>query len=273
MISTNTGTLTRLGTPYYIVKALKKAGFKSYDFTMNNTIIGFDSLFDSDDYRQRAKDFKVYTDKLGIYCNQTHGYVPRTTKGATLNDRKDNYEKIKRTIEITKILGAKYCVLHPDSFCTMNENIDFFKSLKELAHENDVVIAIENMPNDNLFGKPEDLITLLNGIDDSYFQACLDIGHAEIAITGSTALDFITKLGTRIVCLHIHDNDKGHDLHQLPFTNGINFFEIFKALKENKYEGDITFESDIFQRMSPTLFVDAISFIREIGEYITTLIR
>ena len=273
-ISTHIGALTRLGTPEYAVDAIKNAGFSSYDFTMMGPILGFELFYNSDDYLSKAKRFREYTDKIGIYCNQTHGFTPCLYKGMNKQEANRLFENVKRTIEITRVLGGKYCVLHPSSECTMEDNVKVFSSLKEIAHHNNVVIAIENMPSGVLFGKPEDFITLLDAINDDHFKMCLDIGHAELAMTGSSAIDFIRKMKDQIVCLHIHDNDQRYDLHQLPYSMQINFEEILKELKKQNYQGDITFETIAYSENMPVSLVSAsLSFLYNLGEYMRKKIK
>ena len=55
-------------------------------------------------------------------------------------------------------------------------------------------------------------------MDDPSFVACLDLGHAEMKGAGSGAAAMIRALGPKLEALHIHDNDKIHDSHQLPFS-------------------------------------------------------
>ena len=56
----------------------------------------------------------------------------------------------------------------------------------------------------------------------------------------------IRALGHRIQALHIHDNDRWHDYHQIPFSMNIDFGAIVKALQEIHYEGYFTLEADAF---------------------------
>ena len=268
-ISTYIAPLTRLGSPELVVDTLKKSGFDYYDFTMMFPILGFDLFFDSNDYKEKAERFRKYTDKIGICCNQTHGSVPCLRRGASKEENALHFELVKRSIEVAHILGSKYCVLHPASDCSMEENVNFFKSLVDIAHKNNIVIAIENTLSDKLFGKPEDFIELLSKINDNAFKVCLDIGHAETKNTGSSAIDFINNLKDNIVCLHIHDNDKVYDNHQLPFSLVIQFDPIFNALKANEYNGDITFEcGTYFNNMPLSLLPDALKFLHDVGKYI-----
>ena len=268
VISTCIGGLTRLGTPKRIVDTLVEAGFRYYDFTMMFPILGFELFYNSDDYLSKAREFRKYADKIGIYCNQTHGFTPFIVKGAPPDENDMMLENVKRTIEVSHVLGAKYCVLHPSSDLSIEENAKRFSSLKQIAQDNDMIIAIENMPTKGLFGKPEHFIKLLNLINDNHFKVCLDIGHAEIDFVDSSAIEFINKLGDKLVCLHIHDNNKVQDIHQLPYTYSVNFSEITKALKENHYKGDVTFEATTFMNNIPTLlFLDALKLLHSVGEY------
>lgn len=54
----------------------------------------------------------------------------------------------------------------------------------------------------------------------------------------------IRTLDYRISALHIHDNDKMYDTHQISFSMDINFNEVDLALKEIKYKGYFTPEAD-----------------------------
>lgn len=268
-VSTYIAPLTRLGSPEQVVDILKRSGFSYFDFTMMFPILGFGLFYNSIDYKEKALRFKEYINSIGIYCNQTHGSVPCLRSEATKEENEKYFELVKRSIEVSHILGAKYCVLHPASECSMEENVKFFKSLIEIAHENKIIIAIENTLSDKLFGKPDDFIELLDKINDVSFMVCLDIGHAETKNSGSSAIEFIEKLKDKIVCLHIHDNDKISDNHQLPFTLVIQFEPIFKALKENGYDGDITFEcGSYFNNMPVSLFPDALKLLHDVGGYI-----
>lgn len=58
----------------------------------------------------------------------------------------------------------------------------------------------------------------------------------------------IKTLGHHLQALHIHDNDRWHDSHQIPFSMDIDFYEIVKALKEIDYQGYFTLEADTFLR-------------------------
>ena len=60
----------------------------------------------------------------------------------------------------------------------------------------------------------------------------------------TTAVEMIKALGSKLQALHIHDNDKWHDSHQIPFSMSIDFYAVLKALKQIGYNGYFTLEAD-----------------------------
>lgn len=61
--------------------------------------------------------------------------------------------------------------------------------------------------------------------------------------SGSGAVEMIYALKERLQALHIHDNDRWHDSHQIPFSMSIDFNYVVKALKNINYQGYLTLEA------------------------------
>ena len=62
----------------------------------------------------------------------------------------------------------------------------------------------------------------------------------------------IRALGSRLGALHIHDNDRWKDLHQIPFAGSIDWSAVTKALKDVDYKGEFTLEADTYLRQFDT---------------------
>ena len=56
----------------------------------------------------------------------------------------------------------------------------------------------------------------------------------------------IRALGNRLKALHVHDNDRIHDSHELPFTMQIDFDGMVEALRDIGYDGYMTLEADCY---------------------------
>ena len=62
----------------------------------------------------------------------------------------------------------------------------------------------------------------------------------------TSAPEMIRAIGKRLGALHLHDNDRWHDLHQIPFAGSIDWVAVTKALKEVDYKGEMTLEADTY---------------------------
>ena len=130
-----------------------------------------------------------------------------------------------------------------------------FLELLPFARSCGVKIATENMWNwDRNNGHaapascsdPKSFVDLLEAVNDDFFVACLDIGHAEMKGLGTSAVEMILALRGKLQALHIHDNDRCHDSHQIPYSMNIEFSPILRALRKIGYSGDFTLESDAY---------------------------
>ena len=54
----------------------------------------------------------------------------------------------------------------------------------------------------------------------------------------------IRALNSRLQALHLHDNDRWHDSHQIPLSMSLDFDAVVSALKEIDYKGYFTLEAD-----------------------------
>ena len=99
------------------------------------------------------------------------------------------FPKIVRAIEVSGILGAKICVIHPCNDYTPEENAILYKSFEPHARKAGVKIGLENVwswPNGSVTAIPsacshhENFRAHLDLLPADVFVACLDIGHAEL---------------------------------------------------------------------------------------------
>ena len=263
-ISTEIHSFRKLGSIEKILVTLKESGFTAYDFSMFEGGLS-DEIILADDYLDRAKKLRAFADNLGLPCNQAHAPFATAKKG---NDEynKAMYPKIVRAIEVSGILGAKVCVVHPCNDYTAEENAVLYKSFEEVARKSGVKIGVENMWN---WDKEEDHASKascshhddfkahMELLPKDVFTACLDIGHAEMKGLDTTAVQMIETLDGYLTAIHLHDNNRWKDNHALPFTYNIDFEPIIQALKKINYQGDITLESNSFATNAPIELIPA----------------
>lgn len=253
-ISTEIASAAKIIGEEKAVEYFAKAGFDAWDFSMFAMCKydwGKKALFEtnhplaSNEYLAFARKLKQIGLDNGIVCNQSHAPFPSSVP--------EIRSYFKRAIECTAEAGGQICIIHPDNNKSAQENAEMYNELLPFAKDHGVKIATENMWNwDNekdessfaACSTSESFVEHIDVVNDDFLVACLDLGHAEMRGSGSGAPEMIRALGHRLQALHIHDNDKWHDSHQIPFSMSMDFDAIVKALKEINYQGYFTLEAD-----------------------------
>ncbi len=236
------------------VELIAKAGFDGWDFSMfdmckydwgKKLLLENSHPLSGNNYLAFARKLKKIGIDNGIVCNQSHAPFP--TACAEIRSY------FKRAIECTAEAGGEICIIHPDNNKSAEENSELYLELLPFAKDCGVKIATENMwnwddeKNESSFAAcatGEDFVKHIDAVNDEFFVACLDIGHAEMRGSGNGAANMIYALGPKLQALHIHDNDKWHDSHQIPLSMDIDFVSVVKALKDIGYSGYFTLEAD-----------------------------
>ena len=253
-VSTEIGSIATLVGEEKAVELVAKSGFDAWDFSMfdmceknaKGLLVPTNHPTAQDDYLAFARKLKQIGLDNGIVCNQGHAPFPSSPKSSYY---------LKRAIECVAEAGGDICIIHPMNNGSPRENAEMYFELLPFAKEHNVKIATENMWNWKPLHKhscfaacatPESFNAHLDAVNDDFFVACLDIGHAEMKGSDTTAAEMIRGLGNRLKALHIHDNDKLHDSHQIPFSMNIDFTSVINALKEVNYGGYLTLEASSY---------------------------
>lgn len=257
------------------IRLCKEYGYDAYDMSFFRMFSDENDPMNQPDYREYAKHLREVADEIGIVCNQAHAPF-HSSQG----DEKDGerFDAIVRSIEAAAILGAKAIVVHPKQHLSYKTekaalwemNLEFYRALAPFAKQFGIKIALENMWQynneggriiDSVCSRPEEFKAYLDELNDDCFIACLDIGHA--AVTDEDIPHFIRTLGRDyLLALHVHDVDHKNDNHTLPYTAKINWDEVTSALAEIDYQGDLTFEADVFVRQFPKAVWDEASILQ-----------
>ena len=271
-VSTTNSGIVKYYSREESLSLIKEAGFDTFDLSMMQV----DEFFADDNYLENAKKLKMFINKLGLKCNQTHSIFPVYHSTLTQEESLKRINYTKRILEISKYLGAKNCIIHPINDFNEKENYDFYQHFLPTARELDISIATENMwnwqdgeaslaacSNHNNYKK------LLDMVNDEHFVACVDLGHAEMVGLETSASKMLETLNQYVKCLHIHDNDCHFDRHNMALFEKIDFDLVLDSLARINYQGDITFECDgFFYRVPKELHLSGLKLMHSIGLYL-----
>ena len=273
----------------------KNAGFDSMDYSLGCMEKPEDIFNNEKDYLKAAEELRKSIDANGFPVTQTH--TPFVYAG--WKDPK-TYEEfiipsIRRSIEVSAILGAKIAVVHPLHHFVYKghedeiyeKNMEFYRSLIPICKEYGIKVGIENMfQRDLLRGNISfdtcatisDFLRYIDTLDSEYMVACLDIGHVGLPVTDERAWDFIRALGhDRLQALHVHDNDYRNDRHTLPYFGKIDWNEVTRALGEIDYQGDFTYELDgrviVPEGMDEAFVPTQVKYIADVGKLLCSKIE
>ncbi len=98
-----------------------------------------------------------------------------------------------------------------------------------------VRIAIENGGP----GHPDSIAPVFEMYPADYIGLCYDCGHGNLAGDG---LDWLDKLGNRLLAMHLHDNDGLSDQHKLPFTGTVDWQRLTRLIAKSTYNKWISLE-------------------------------
>lgn len=111
--------------------------------------------------------------------------------------------------------------------------LDRIKRITEKAEKHGIKIALENLRNS------EGLAYTLGRFDSQNLGFCYDSGHHHCR---NPKEDLLTKYGSRLMALHLHDNNGIEDQHLLPFDGTIDWNKTMQKICTTDYSGPIALE-------------------------------
>lgn len=276
----------------------KAAGFDSVDYDICSMEKNPNDIWNTDGYAEEAKRIREIYESAGVPIRQTH--APFRFTNWTDPEYFEGFimPTMKRSVEVSALLGAKVVVAHPLHFIKYagNEeeifemNMKYYRELIPVAEKFGIKIAVENMfqwddarnlPAHDTCSQIDEFIRYVDTLDSEYITACLDVGHVGLPRPdGKEAWDFIRALGhDRLGSLHIHDNDYKGDLHQLPYLGRIDWDKVTEALGEIDYAGDFTYEvgsrwiCDRLNKVGEGFALTELTYMADVGKYLVSKIE
>jgi sugar phosphate isomerase/epimerase len=217
------------------MKNLKSYGFNAVDFGMPGVPVTPDpptSFYDKplDELLALVRPIKEAADKHGIIFSQCHAPFPLWVK-----DREDFNSYMVMVMEkicaMAHEMGCPAIVAHPVTRSSKEKeyetNFEMYRTFMPAAKKYGVKLCLENMfsgsggrISEGSCADADETCFYIDKLNEEagadLFGYCFDIGHANLMHRNMRR--FINKLGKRLTCLHIHDNDGADDLHLCPYT-------------------------------------------------------
>ena len=271
-LCTSTGVLVEKFGLEEGLKVIADAGFDGVDFGFDiylnwNQIRDEDRnsfLFDLEKCKEFAKELKHVLDKLGLKPYQCHAPFPSRRDDISEEFNQLIIESIKNCFYMCEIIGCKKLVVHPYNFGDVTNyptpefnhemNMKLYVPLIDTIKETGVTCCLENMfigdpTSKKIFaGTCSDISEACQYVDElneiageEIFGFCLDIGH--LLLCSIDPYNATKKLGKRIVCFHVHDNNGLADLHVSPYLGICHWDRFAQAVREIGYTDPLDLET------------------------------
>lgn len=165
--------------------------------------------------------------------------------------------RFEQVLALAPLFQPRAIVFHPGyDRWRYDDNLDLWlenslitwKPLMERAEAQSVKLAIENVFED----QPSSLLRLFTALDSPWAGYCLDAGHGNL-FSREAVTRWLEVLGSYLVEMHLHDNNRHADEH-LPLGEGnIDFAEIFAYLQKNRLAPILTLEPHLAEHLEPSL--------------------
>ncbi|MEL4358546.1 MULTISPECIES: sugar phosphate isomerase/epimerase family protein [unclassified Luteococcus] len=154
----------------------------------------------------------------------------------------DPWEKLERSAEAARRLGAEVVVVHPPFRWQPSYARTFVEGIRRLNQETGVTFAVENMYPWRTPGTPfQAYVPSWDPTELPYEHLTLDLSHASTAKQQS--LDYLEAWGPRLRHVHITDgNGSLKDEHLLPGEGDQQAFELLHRLAERRFDGHVVLE-------------------------------
>lgn len=179
----------------------------------------------------------------------------------------------RETILFAKDLGAKVVVVHPghkthhdvSRQLRMQNAIQGIKRVAEIAANNDIILAVEPMPNNEIGCKMDEIMYIIEQVNSPIVGINFDTNHLFPAVA---VPEYIRKSGNNLRSIHISDQEDA-ERHWLPFAGNLNWKAVLQALADSKYMGPLVYETHIKNAVSVK---DAVEIICQNYEKLGSLI-
>lgn len=220
MVEVSISTMVYLNTaPSVAVERILSKGYRSVELSYDNLLYGR--------YDELAELLEVVETISRYSVRYFSVHLPYDTVGGTETSIATALSRVSRWVKALDRVDVEHYVVHLPRLPRSEESLAlatrFLEGLLEVTGGS--YIAIENTPSTSLLGAyPEDILKVIEEVGSEALVACVDVGHANISRVALRR--FHEVLRTRIISLHLHDNDGLSDEHAMPGTRSLDLDEL-----------------------------------------------
>lgn len=185
----------------------------------------------------------------GVRVHSIHAPLGNDYDVSSLDDvvHERGVDSLISSIELASVIDADKVVVHASERLDCNAERPrrmerargVLRELATVASEYGIVLALENLPPGYLGESPEEIISLLDGIDRTTVGVCFDSGHANLC---GHFTQYASALLPLAVHTHLHDNDGSGDQHKFPGEGNIDWREFATTYRVLGCKATITLE-------------------------------
>lgn len=219
---------------------IKEAGF-------DGVLLWWSEDFNRNDYRsgpQIAREAGLFIENIHTPIKNQNSLWLDNLEGEALNDC---YLQCVADCAEFEIPTMVVHLPKEDNPCN-TLGLDRIKRITEKAEQLGVNVALENLRN------LANLAYVLEQVDSQRIGFCYDCGHHYRHYPG---VDVLSMYGSRLMALHLHDNNGSRAEHGLPFDGTIDWSATMKKIAETGYSGATAIEpmNWDYENLSPKDFL------------------
>ncbi len=199
---------------------------------------------------EQAKRLRKELDRLKLKCTATVCVPPDASPiSENGNERRKAVNFLKKALGVCEILGTEviagpftapvgHLVGRPRTDDEWKWAVDSMSKFAGEAQKRKIPLALEaiNRFETYFINTTADACRLANEVNNPYFNIMWDTFHANIE--EENIVNAMKDAGKQIAHVHVSENHRG-----IPGDGHIRFGEVFRALKELKYDGWLTIEA------------------------------
>lgn len=214
-----------------------EAGFAAFEFS---------PVYDAERLNAHVKEIQreLETTELKIWSVHLPFGAQNDISAGKEAERQRVENDLKAYIDVVKELHPAVAVVHgsaepikeEERLHRMEQSIRSLATLTEYCRQYGIQLAVECLPRTCLGRNSEEILTMTDTVEG--LAVCFDTNH----LTLQQPLDFVQKVGSKIVTTHVSDYDFIDERHWMPGWGKMDWSALYQALIQAGYDGPILFE-------------------------------